>query len=139
MDERSETTTSERSGPCCAIDKSCCGGAAEVASQEIASVKDGCTLNPSEMPERLARWQELFGQILGHEEGGGVAVFRFARTPALEAELRELVKLEEICCAHVSWDLKTFSDETHLTLKADVGALKVLVRELVSGEFGKRS
>jgi|GEM_PF-5546651 len=140
MDERTEIAPETKGeGPACAVDKFCCGGAPEVASPEIASIEDGCTLNPSEMPERLARWQELFGQILGQEEGDGEAVFRFERTPVLEAELRELVMLEKICCAHVSWGLKTVSDETHLTLKADAGALGVLVRELVSGEFGGTS
>jgi len=124
----------ESDGPSCAVDKSCCGGAAEVVLSE-----EGCTLNPSEMPERLARWQALFGQVLGHDAREGEAVFRFQRTAALGAELLELVKLEQICCAHVSWELMSVGDETHLTLKADAGALEALVTGLMRSEFGGAS
>lgn len=132
MDERSEIASgTESEGPNCAIDKSCCGGTAEATL-----IEDGCTLNPSEMPERRARWQTLFAQALGHDVGEGEALFRFQRTPALEAELSELVKLERVCCAHVGWDLKSDRDEVLLTLKADAGALGVLVKRLMSGEFG---
>jgi hypothetical protein len=135
MDERSETIpVSERAGPSCAVDRSCCGG-----GPEVALIDESCTLDPAEMPERLARWQTLFRQVLGHDAGEGEAVFRFERTTALGAELQELVKLEQICCAHVRWELMGVGDEIHLTLKSDAGALESLVTGLMSGESGGAS
>ncbi len=143
MDERTDVapgtgTGHESVGPSCAIDRSCCGGGAD-AAQEVSPIVDACTLDPKEMPERLARWQALFAQNLGHEQRNEAAVFRFEQTSALDAELQELVKLEQICCAHVGWELKSVGDETHLTLKADAGALEALVRGFTSGGLGGAS
>ena len=69
MDERAEIAM-ESDGPSCAVDKSCCGG-----TPEFAALQDGCTLDPSKMPEQLARWQALFGQVLGHNVTDGDAEF----------------------------------------------------------------
>jgi hypothetical protein len=133
MDERAEIAI-ESDGPSCAVDKSCCGG-----TPEVAALQEGCTLDPSKMPEQLARWQALFGRMLGHTHDNDEAVFRFERTPALDAELQELVKIEQVCCAHVGWDLKSFDTETHLTLKADADALGALVRGFTNGGPGGAS
>jgi hypothetical protein len=131
MDEKTGIAlTKENEGPSCAIDQSCCGG------PSANGVEDSCTLDPSDMPERVARWQALFGQMLGYAHEGSEAVFRFDRACALDAELQELVKLERVCCAHVVWDLKSVGDETHLTLKADEGALGALVRGFTDGFEG---
>jgi|TARA_R110002110_G_scaffold103751_4_gene262115 hypothetical protein len=134
MDERTKITLrSENDGPSCAIDKSCCGGASEA---ELVDV--GCTLNPAEMPERVQRWQALFGQMLGYEHRLDHAVFRFAQSEGLDGKLRELVKLEQVCCAHVSWGLKMESNQVLLTLKAEPEALGALVCAFTGG-FGGTS
>ncbi|WOF75229.1 hypothetical protein QMT40_002899 [Parvibaculaceae bacterium PLY_AMNH_Bact1] len=130
MDEKTEiASTNENEGPSCAIDKSCCGG---VSANEI--VDAGCTLNPAEMPERLGRWQVLFGQMLGYDRRPDHAVFRFLQSAELDAELQDLVKLEQVCCAHVSWDVRVEGNEVLLTLTAEQEVLGVLVRSL-SDEF----
>ncbi len=134
MDKRSETIpVSERAGASCAVDRSCCGGGAVGAL-----IDEGCTLDPVEMPERLARWQALFGQMLGYDRRPDHAVFHFAQSAGLDAELRELVKLEQVCCAQVSWDLKVESKQVLLTLKAEPQVLSALVRGFTD-EFGGAS
>ncbi len=134
MDEKSETIpVSERAGASCAVDRSCCGG-----GSVGALIDEGCTLDPAEMPERVARWQALFGHMQGYDHRPDHAVFHFAQNEELNSELLELVKLEQVCCVHVSWDLKVESKQVLLTLKAEPQVLSALVRGF-TGEFGGAS
>ncbi|MCZ6859050.1 MAG: hypothetical protein O7I42_01995 [Alphaproteobacteria bacterium] len=110
-------------GPSRAVDESRRGGTDLEESQNQAS----CTINPSEMPERVARWRTLFGHALGYLLTPSEAVFKFKNTTDLKSELGELVKLERICCAHVSWNLDETPHGLTLTLKADAKSLESFV------------
>ncbi len=131
MDEKHSTTRRGfHEGAACAVDRSCCGGASE------ANLVDaGCTLNPSEMPERVARWRALFGDMLGYDRRSDHVVFRFSSSADVDATLLELVKLEQVCCRHVSWGLEREGKETLLTLRAEPAALGALVAGFTGG-FG---
>lgn len=106
----------------CAIDKSCCGGGEPAFS---------CTLNPAEMPERLERWRTLFAQVLKYTVSMTLAEFRFASSEYLRGELTELVKLEQVCCAHIYWELSQSGDQQILTLFGDEQALPKLTTLLI--------
>ena len=105
--------------PSRAIDGSRRGGTDIEESQNQTS----CTLNPSEMPERVVRWRTLFDHVLGHLLTPSEAVFKFKNTTNLKSELSELIKLERICCAHVSWNLDENPYVLTLTLKASAKSL----------------
>lgn len=109
----------------CAIDQSCCGDADTKVVEEKS-----CTLKPSEMPERVARWKSLFAMVLSREIKSESAKFRFQDTIHLRTELEELIKLERVCCAHVSWKLQRVTDYQILILSCEEKALQPLLRVL---------
>jgi len=119
--EKNEELIAE--GSVCAVDGSCCGGAEAGATEDAAT----CTLTPSEMPERVARWQRLFGGVLSSDVQPGEAAFVFHNNATVRGELNELIKLERVCCAHVSWSLDESPDRLILILRAGSGALMSLV------------
>ena len=104
-------------GESCAVDGSCCGGAERLDAERLAAAS--CTLDPSAMPERVARWQVLFGHVTAYKIMATVATFCFPKTAETVSELEELVKLERICCAHVAWTFEERGVELVLTLEAD--------------------
>lgn len=106
----------------CAIDKSCCEG---------EETGPSCTLIPAEMPERLKRWQTLFAQVKKYTVGMGSAKFWFNNTEHLRDELTELVKLEQVCCAHISWKLSRSGDQQILTLTGEEADTPKLISLLI--------
>ena len=108
-------------GLLCADDRSCCG-----ASESDAVQDRSCTLNPSELRERLAWWKALFTRVVDYQRTPSAAVLTFDNTAGLRSELDELIKLERICCAHVSWQIETTPQNLMLTLKADASSLDAL-------------
>ena len=117
--------------PSRAVDGSRRGGTDIEESQNQAS----CTLNPLEMPERVVRWRTLFGHVLGCLLTPSEAVFKFENTTRLKSELGELIKLERICCAHVSWILDETPHGLTLTLKADANSLESFVSAFAPALF----
>lgn len=106
----------------CTIDKSCCEG---------EETGPSCTLVPTEMPERLKRLQVLFAQAKKHTVGTGFAKYWFNNTEHLRDELTELVKLEQVCCAHISWKLSQLGDQQILTLTGEEAAIPKLISLLI--------
>ncbi len=112
-------------GECCAVDGSCCRGDTRSDAERLAATS--CALDPSAMPERVARWQVLFGHVTAYKIMAIVATFCFPKTAETVSELEELVKLERICCAHVAWTFEERGAELVLTLEADAASLRALV------------
>lgn len=110
----------------CAIDQSCCGGADATVVEE-----ESCTLNPSEMPERVARWKALFHGVLSYEIESGCAKFHFEDTSHLRNELEELIKLEQVCCAHVSWKLQRWNGQQLLLLSCEEKTLRAFLHAFI--------
>lgn len=109
----------------CIIDKSCCEGEGTGPS---------CTLTPAEMPERMKRWQTLFAQVKNYTVVMGSAKFWFNNTEHLHDELTELVKLEQVCCAHISWRLSQSGDQQILTLTGDEADTPKLLSLLIPAQ-----
>ena len=122
MDKNVEEMTE---GQSCAVDGSCCGADTRAAAEQSAEAS--CTLDPSAMPERVARWRALFGQVTANETTATVATFCFPKTAETVSELEELVKLERVCCAHVAWAFEERGAELVLTLEADAASLRAVV------------
>ena len=58
-----------------------------------------CSLSAAELEERGERWHRLAERALVESSyEGGVAILRCRADPGVEAELRELVRLEGECC-----------------------------------------
>lgn len=123
--EMERETHADVDGPVCRVDQSCCNSAEPKPADKLETQ---CTLNPAEMPDRVARWRALFGKVMSHSEASGSAVFVFPQDPSVARELAELVKLERVCCAHVSWELEQTSDALIVTLSAESSALDTLVK-----------
>ena len=93
-----------------------------------------CTLTPAEMPDRVARWRDLFSHALNSRLTPGEAVITFDNTDWVKSELDELVKLERICCAHVTWSLLETPARLSLTLLAVPGALRAIIAAILPNQ-----
>jgi len=86
-----------------------------------------CTLTPAEMPDRVTR--SLYCRLTP-----GEAVITFDNTDWVKSELDELVKLERICCAHVTWSLLETPARLSLTLLAAPGALRAIIAAILPNQ-----
>ena len=90
-----------------------------------------CTLTPAEMPDRVARWRDFYSHALNSRLTPGEAVITFGNTDWVKSELDELVKLERICCAHVTWSLLETPARLSLTLLAAPRALRAIIAAIL--------
>jgi hypothetical protein len=75
-----------------------------------------CSLGAAELEERARRWRSLAERALLHSSyQDGVARLRCRAEPAIERELRELVRLEGECCPFL--DLELAEREGELVLE----------------------
>lgn len=65
-----------------------------------------CTLSAGDLAAQAARWLKLrsTAEVSRVETEDGFSLV-FQDTPAVEAELRELVAVENDCCSLASWDV----------------------------------
>jgi hypothetical protein len=65
-----------------------------------------CTLSAGDLAAQAARWFQLrsAAEVSRVETEDGFSLV-FQDTPAVEAELRELVAVENDCCSWASWDV----------------------------------
>jgi hypothetical protein len=65
-----------------------------------------CTLTPGDLAAQAARWLQLrsAAEVSRVETEDGFSLV-LQDTPAVEAELRELVAVENGCCSWASWDV----------------------------------
>jgi hypothetical protein len=88
-----------------------------------------CTLTPEELASRGERWRSLGPADIADLKNGLRLIF-----PAhVEAELRELARLEHTCCAFASWDVGKQGDHVLLDITAEgdaVAAVQSLFRSM---------
>ena len=65
-----------------------------------------CTLSAGDLAAQAARWLKLrsAAEVSRVETDDGFSLV-FQDTPAVEAELRELVSVENDCCSWASWNV----------------------------------
>ncbi len=89
-----------------------------------------CTLPPGALADRRAAWKALTARALReqHEIEAGVRLV-YAGEDGVEAALRELVRLEEECCAFAQWQVESEGDDVVLSVLASgegVAALRAM-------------
>jgi hypothetical protein len=122
-----EIVETQPESPACSVDADGCRSQAQDAIGNIATGEIPCTASPSEKLEGMARWRAIFQHLKDHQLSTSEARFEFSHTKALKAELVELIKVEQICCAHISWSFEETPDQLILTLVADPSALRPIV------------
>ena len=76
-----------------------------------------CTLNASDLAAQAARWLQLRSAAeLSRVETEDGFRLNFQDTPDVEAELHELVAVENDCCSWASW--KVFREDGALVMHA---------------------
>ena len=65
---------------------------------ERRTIPVACTLEPTDLPARLAAWQAVAAEAVGEEAVDDGVRLRFARTPGLAGRLAELAEAEQGCC-----------------------------------------
>jgi hypothetical protein len=91
-----------------------------------------CTLAPGDYRARLAWIAELTRDaLLGSERRGLVLELRYAIEAA--DRVREMVRMEQACCAFLAFDLQETPREIRLTIRAPKGARGAIA--LLFGQF----
>lgn len=70
----------------------------------METTADGCSLDGTEMADRLAAWSATFGALESRERTPEGFVLRF--DPAVEAEVRRLAALEAHCCQSLTFVIR---------------------------------
>ncbi|MCI4339803.1 MAG: hypothetical protein L3K06_01635 [Thermoplasmata archaeon] len=79
-----------------------------------------CTLDANSLADRKVRWTRFVrAAAIDQERGSGVLRVRFRPGDATSAELRELVVLEQGCCAHLRWGVTERQEGVYLTVVGD--------------------
>src|SRR4051812_8192685 len=94
------------------------------ADQPIA-----CTLDGANLAAEGERWRRLAaGTAVERTELADGLRLTFDRTPAVEAELAELVATERRCCAFARWTLRPEGARVALDVTAEGEAIALLHR-----------
>lgn len=120
-------------GPCtddcgCAADPTAAADPpASVEPYPTTAVPLACTLEPSQLPQRMAEWAEIAGQAVRREAGDTEVRLAFPRHAGLAARVADLCVREQHCCPIFEFSLQIRPTELVLTVSgpspADVLAL----------------
>jgi DNA-binding transcriptional MerR regulator len=124
-------------GPCgegcaCLAPTASASTAPVVLGARPADVPIACTLEPDEMPARLAGWQAILGAVRARQatEAGGL---RLQLSDDVDlAELSRLVVAEQRCCAFLSFAITVDGRGVGLEIDSPAGAA-----DLVAALFGR--
>ncbi len=92
---------------------------------ERSPIPVSCTLEPSALPERLASWRALQGELRSSRSGDGRLEAEFAESAG--PELQRLVAAERSCCAWADWSV----DGTTLVVRGPVEGVAALAVALL--------
>lgn len=89
---------------------------------ERRTIPIACTLEPTDLPARLAAWHAVAAESVGEEGVDGGVRLRFARTPGLAGRLAELAEAEQGCCGFFEFRLGLTPDAVTLDITAPADA-----------------
>jgi hypothetical protein len=82
------------------------------AEQATEAAPIACTLDPDAMALRMAEFAQLFRvALVGRETTGEGIRFRFANTPGVEAQIRDLARREQRCCSFFGFAIEVHGNE----------------------------
>lgn len=76
-----------------------------------------CSLPPSDMLERIARWKTLIGQTLTKTNEPGLVKSTYPRKAEILNELNELIALEAGCCSFLEFKVSEEGDRIEVELR----------------------
>ena len=86
-----------------------------------------CTLGSAELGMQAERWRKLYaGAGTERAETGDGVRLRFRRDVAVERELRELVAVENECCAWAAWTIEADACELVLEVRSTGDGIPVI-------------
>ena len=95
-----------------------------------------CTLQPSDLPARLAEWQSLVAEAAGRDEVEGGVRLRFSPATGLAARIATLAEAEQGCCGFFDFALAIGPEGLSLTVTAPAEA-RSMVDALLGDEGGR--
>jgi DNA-binding transcriptional MerR regulator len=129
----SADANADRCGPGCGCDADADSGDTPVAlgRTSVAAPAIACTLDASDVPERLRAWTEVLDRVEEREPTADGVCLRFPRDPALLGLLAELAAREVECCSFFTFSLTFDANGASLAVGAPTEA-----RPLVTAFFG---
>ena len=90
-----------------------------ITGQNGGAVPVACTLTRAGLAEQGARWQRLAARALtGRADTPDGVRLVFQPGPGVEADLRELVATEQVCCPWAEWTVATGNQQVVLSVRA---------------------
>lgn len=78
-----------------------------------------CTLTSANLAEQAGRWQRLAARAMtARDQTADGLRIRFRAGPGVEQELRELVAVENECCAWATWVIEPAAQQVVLDIRA---------------------
>jgi hypothetical protein len=86
-----------------------------------------CSLEADELEQRTGRWRQVSRRALIESSlVGGASRLRYRAAEGVEAELRQLVELERVCCAFLEFSLRELDGEIVLEVSGPPQSVKVV-------------
>lgn len=76
----------------------------------------GCTLDSTEMIERVAAWRDISSRAISREVLSGRIISTYPSERAVIATLEELIAAEVLCCSFMTFELRQHEDQTVVEL-----------------------
>ena len=76
----------------------------------------GCTLDASELVERIAEWREVSSQAISRSVEAEKITSRYPSDPELLKRLRQLIAAEAECCAFLRFTIQEGEHQTVVEL-----------------------
>ena len=90
-----------------------------ITGQNGGAVPVACALTRAGLAEQSARWQRLAARALtGRADTPDGVRLVFQPGPGIEADLRELVATEQVCCPWAEWTVATGNQQVVLSVRA---------------------
>ncbi len=106
---------------------------------------NGCSLDSSEMVERVTAWREVSSYAISREVHSDRITSVYPSDPELNGRLKELIAAEAICCSFLKFNVQERDDQTVVELtfpkeaRSLVESVIALPAEAASPELATRA
>lgn len=99
----------------------------ETAAGSVPETPVACVLTLAALAAQSGRWERLIARAMaGRTEAPDGLRITFRPGPGVETELRELVSIENQCCAWATWTVRTESGQLTLDVRATGAGIPAL-------------
>ena len=103
-----------------------CGPGCACHAQPAPAPAIACTLDPTDVPDRVEAWKDLLAHATGRTPIDGGLTVRFPPGPETARAVAALAAAEQACCSFFAFAIRPTSDATELDVRAPGEAAEVV-------------